>query len=53
MMARGPIIAIRHIADQAAGRRCRDLRELTGHSPSELVRNIEEDEGYWLYRIWS
>jgi len=38
-------------ADQA--HLCRDMREITGHSPAELARNIEEDESYWAYRIWS
>jgi len=38
-------------ADQA--HLCRDMREITGHSPSELARKVEEDESYWAYRIWS
>lgn len=38
-------------ADQA--HLCRDLREMTGHSPTELARHIEEDESFWPYRIWS
>ncbi|AKJ27133.1 helix-turn-helix domain-containing protein [Caldimonas brevitalea] len=38
-------------ADQA--HLCRDMRELTGHSPTELARKVEEDESFWAYRIWS
>jgi AraC-like DNA-binding protein len=38
-------------ADQA--HLCRETREVTGHSPTELVRKAQEEEGYWIYRIWS
>jgi len=37
-------------ADQA--HLCRDIREITGHSPTELARGLDEDEGFWAYRIW-
>jgi AraC-like DNA-binding protein len=38
-------------ADQA--HLCREVRQVTGHSPAELVRKADTDESYWLYRIWS
>jgi len=38
-------------ADQA--HLCRETREVTGHSPAELVRKAQQEEGYWIYRIWS
>lgn len=38
-------------ADQAHF--CRETREVTGHSPSELLRRIPCDEAFWIYRIWS
>lgn len=39
-------------ADQA--HLCRETREITGHSPAELARRVgEDDESYWLYRIWT
>ncbi len=38
-------------ADQA--HLCREVREVTGHSPTELARKVEKEEGYWLYRVWS
>lgn len=38
-------------ADQA--HLCRETREVTGHSPTELVRKAQQDEGFWIYRIWS
>ena len=38
-------------ADQAHF--CRETREITGHSPSELARAGAADESYWIYRIWS
>lgn len=31
----------------------REARELSGLSPSEILRRLEEDETYWIYRIWS
>lgn len=37
-------------ADQAHF--CRETRDVTGHSPSELLREIQCNEAYWLYRIW-
>jgi AraC-like DNA-binding protein len=38
-------------ADQA--HMCREAREMTGLSPAELTRARDEDESYWVYRIWS
>jgi len=38
-------------ADQA--HLCREVREVTGHSPAELARKTHTDESYWVYRIWS
>lgn len=38
-------------ADQA--HMSREARELSGLSPSEILRRVEEDETYWIYRIWS
>ncbi|MFM9436209.1 hypothetical protein ACFDR9_003292 [Janthinobacterium sp. CG_23.3] len=38
-------------ADQA--HLCRETKEITGLSPTELVRAGQEDESYWVYRIWS
>ena len=32
---------------------CRETREITGLSPTELARAYQEDESYWVYRIWS
>ena len=32
---------------------CREVRRVAGMSPAELQRAIEEDEGFWTYRIWS
>jgi len=38
-------------ADQAHF--CRETREITGHSPAELARVRDDDESYWIYRVWS
>jgi len=38
-------------ADQAHF--CRETREITGHSPAELARVSDDDETYWIYRVWS
>ncbi|WP_230522991.1 helix-turn-helix domain-containing protein [Janthinobacterium sp. EB271-G4-7A] len=38
-------------ADQAHF--CRETREITGLSPTELVRAMRDDESYWIYRIWN
>ncbi|HTD04447.1 helix-turn-helix domain-containing protein [Undibacterium sp.] len=32
---------------------CREAREITGHSPTELARVSRDDESYWVYRVWS
>ena len=32
---------------------CRETREITGLSPTELAHAYQEDESYWVYRIWS
>ncbi|MCV2362921.1 AraC family transcriptional regulator [Paucibacter sp. DJ1R-11] len=32
---------------------CRETRRVTGFSPEELRRRIEEDEAFWPYRIWA
>jgi hypothetical protein len=31
----------------------REAREMTGLSPGEILRRLQEDETYWIYRIWS
>lgn len=31
---------------------CRETRRITGLSPTELKKAIEEDESFWLYRLW-
>ena len=30
---------------------CREIRRISGMSPTELRRAVDEDEGFWLYRI--
>ncbi|HEX5738976.1 MAG TPA: AraC family transcriptional regulator, partial [Hydrogenophaga sp.] len=37
-------------ADQA--HLCREVRDITGHSPAELWAKAQHDERYWVYRIW-
>ncbi|MED5619380.1 helix-turn-helix domain-containing protein [Ideonella sp. BN130291] len=37
-------------ADQA--HLCREVRDITGHSPAELWAKAQHDERYWAYRIW-
>lgn len=32
---------------------CRETRRISGLSPSELKKAIQEDESFWAYRIWS
>jgi len=32
---------------------CRETRRVTGFAPAELLRRIEQDESFWIYRIWS
>jgi AraC-like DNA-binding protein len=31
---------------------CRETRRITGFSPQELLRLIQEDERFWVYRVW-
>jgi len=31
---------------------CRETRRISGLSPNELKKAIEEDESFWAYRIW-
>lgn len=31
---------------------CRESRRVTGLSPNELLRAVEEEESFWIYRIW-
>ena len=38
-------------ADQA--HLCREARQITGVSPTELARGGREDESFWVYRIWA
>lgn len=38
-------------ADQAHF--CRETREITGHTPAELARVSDDDESYWIYRLWN
>jgi AraC-like DNA-binding protein len=38
-------------ADQA--HLCRETREITGHTPAELARVSDDDESYWIYRLWN
>lgn len=38
-------------ADQA--HLCREVRDITGLSPTELARASRDDESYWVYRVWS
>ena len=38
-------------ADQA--HLSREMREITGDSPRDWARKLEDDEGYWAYRIWA
>lgn len=45
------IAAAGGFADQA--HLSREMRELTGDSPSDWVRKLQDDEGHWAYRIWS
>jgi AraC-like DNA-binding protein len=30
---------------------CRETRRMTGISPQELMRRMQDDEGFWVYRI--
>ncbi|MDD5332456.1 MAG: AraC family transcriptional regulator [Rhodoferax sp.] len=32
---------------------CRETRRMSGLSPNELKKAIQEDESFWAYRIWS
>jgi AraC-like DNA-binding protein len=31
---------------------CREVRAISGLSPTELRRAVREDESYWIYRVW-
>lgn len=31
----------------------REAREMTGLSPGEILRRLQDDETYWIYRIWN
>lgn len=31
---------------------CRESRRVTGLSPTELKKAVQEDEGFWMYRLW-
>jgi AraC-like DNA-binding protein len=31
---------------------CRESRRVTGFSPAELLRLMQEDERFWVYRVW-
>lgn len=31
---------------------CRETRRVTGLSPESLRRRVQDDEGFWIYRIW-
>jgi len=31
----------------------REAREITGLSPGEILRRLQDDETYWIYRIWN
>ena len=31
---------------------CRETREITGRTPTELARVSDDDESYWIYRVW-
>lgn len=32
---------------------CREVRRRTGYPPNELKRRVQEDESFWIYRIWA
>ncbi|NRF70223.1 AraC family transcriptional regulator [Aquincola sp. S2] len=45
------LAAQRGYADQA--HLCREVRSITGLSPTELARRARDDESFWVYRLWS
>lgn len=45
------LAAQRGYADQA--HLCREVRSVTGLSPTELARRARDDESFWVYRLWS
>lgn len=47
----GSLAADAGYADQA--HLCREIRRLTGLSPKSLLSRIENDEAFWIYRLWS
>ena len=32
---------------------CRETRRITGFTPEELYQRISNDEGFWIYRLWT
>lgn len=32
---------------------CRETRRVTGFAPAQLRRHIEQDESFWIYRVWT
>lgn len=44
------VASIAGYADQA--HLCRETRRFTGFSPQELRLRIEQDEAFWVYRLW-
>lgn len=47
----GDVAQLGGYADQA--HMSREAREISGLSPGEILRRTQDDETYWIYRIWS
>lgn len=47
----GDVAQMGGYADQA--HMSREAREISGLSPGEILRRAQDDETYWIYRIWS